>query len=122
MQHWRYCTADDDIVSVQVVELGDGIQFLHDGANATEQLLLRPICPRDIGTGWSTEGKVLSVWHYGYAGHQAESRWVLYSSNNRNFLRVTEERFEMKSGRKTRIQAILEENCTAGDGRGKFVK
>jgi hypothetical protein len=50
------CTADDDIVSVKVVELPDGIQSLHDGANATEQLLLRPICPRDIGTGWSTEG------------------------------------------------------------------
>jgi hypothetical protein len=62
------------------------------------------------------QDKHFSVWHYGYAGYEADSRWSLYSSNNRHFMRVTQEGFEIKSGRKSRIQAILEENGVGSDG------
>lgn len=63
------------------------------------------------------QDKYFSVWHYGYAGYEADSRWSLYSSNNRHFVRVTQEGFEIKSGRKSRIQAILDEHCADGAGR-----
>ncbi|MDK1388871.1 DUF262 domain-containing protein [Sinorhizobium sp. 8-89] len=58
-----------------------------------------------------------SVWHYGYAGYEPASRWSFYSSNTRHFVRVTQEGFEFKSGRKSRIQSILDEHCADGDGR-----
>ncbi len=57
-----------------------------------------------------------AVWHYGYAGYEADSRWSLYSSNNRHFLRVTQAGFDIKSGRKSRIQAILDGRGVDGDG------
>ncbi|OHV22689.1 DUF262 domain-containing protein [Rhizobium sp. RMa-01] len=57
-----------------------------------------------------------AVWHYGYAGYEADSRWSLYSSNNRHFLRVTQAGFEIKSGRKSRIQTILDGHGVDGDG------
>lgn len=62
------------------------------------------------------QDKHFSVWHYGYAGYEADSRWSLYSLNNRHFMRVTQEGFEIKSGRKSRIQAILEEHGVGADG------
>ncbi|MGM4883092.1 DUF262 domain-containing protein [Rhizobium sp. 62_C5_N11_2] len=62
------------------------------------------------------QDKYFSVWHYGYAGYEADSRWSLYSSNNRHFVRVTQEGFEIKSGRKSRIQAILDGHGVDGDG------
>jgi hypothetical protein len=58
-----------------------------------------------------------SVWHYGYEGYDEGSRWSRYRSNNRNFLRVTEEGFEFKSGGKLKIRAILAEHCSDGEGR-----
>ncbi|MBY5482233.1 DUF262 domain-containing protein [Rhizobium leguminosarum] len=62
------------------------------------------------------QDKYFSVWHYGYAGYEADSRWSLYSSNNRHFLRITQEGFQIKSGRKSRIQAILDGHGVDGDG------
>ncbi|MBZ9605043.1 DUF262 domain-containing protein [Phyllobacterium chamaecytisi] len=63
------------------------------------------------------QDKHFSVWHYGYSGYEAGSRWSLYSSNNRHFMRVTQVGFEIKSGRKLRIQAILDERCADSGGR-----
>lgn len=62
------------------------------------------------------QDKYFSIWHYGYAGYEADSRWSLYSSNNRHFMRVTQEGFEIKSGRKSRFQTILDEHGVDGDG------
>lgn len=61
--------------------------------------------------------KYFSVWHYGHTGYEPDKRWSLYWSSNRPFLRVTQEGFEIKSGRKSRIQSILDERCADGDGR-----
>lgn len=63
------------------------------------------------------QDKLFATWHYGYTGYDADSRWSLYSSNNRHFMRVTQEGFEIKSGRKSRIQAILEEHGVGADGK-----
>ncbi|NEI26070.1 DUF262 domain-containing protein [Rhizobium leguminosarum] len=63
------------------------------------------------------QDKYFSFWHYGYAGYEADNRWSLYSSNNRHFMRVTQEGFDIKSGRKSKIQAILDEHCADGSGR-----
>jgi hypothetical protein len=57
-----------------------------------------------------------AVWHYGYTGYDAYSRWSLYASNNRHFLRVTQSGFEVKSGRKSRIKAIFDGHGVDGDG------
>ncbi|WP_051776669.1 DUF262 domain-containing protein [Pseudorhizobium pelagicum] len=63
------------------------------------------------------QDKYFLVWHYGYAGYEAHSRWSLFATNNRHFVRVTQEGFEIKSGRKLRIQTILDEHGVDGDGR-----
>lgn len=57
------------------------------------------------------------VWYYGFEGYELGSRWSRYSSNNRKFMRVTAEGFEIKSGGKSRVRAIVDEHCADRDGQ-----
>jgi hypothetical protein len=56
------------------------------------------------------------VWHYGWGGYEPDARWTTYLSNSRNFMRVTEEGFQLKSGRKAKYQAVLNEHGVDGEG------